>query len=188
MERQCHRRSKQNTFRKGRKIKIKNENKKGETNKDENKEKDKADSNKDGFDKDIFKQEAGQLKGNVIRDQNKYHLEKEEKKEDKIGEINIGENKEKDKADSSKDATGNKIDNNVAFTNDSLQGINDKVKQKQNILEELLFKKITQKIQTDEILYQNDNSIDSEEEKTTKSKVLILAETEVMDVLIQMIW
>ncbi len=57
------------------------------------------------------------------------------------------------------------------------------MKPNQNILEEFLFNNITQKVQTEEILDQNDNNIDSEEEKKIKSE----AETEVMDVLIQMI-
>ncbi len=96
--------------------------------------------------------------------------------------------KRKNKADSSKDRTENERDKHVIFTNDSIQGIDNKVKLKQNILEEFLFNDITQKIQADEIFYQNDNNIDSEKEKTNESAVLILAETEVMNVLIQMIW
>ncbi len=54
--------------------KRKNENKKREINKSENKEKDKVE-----IDKVDFKEEAGQLKGDVIGDENKSHLEKEEK-------------------------------------------------------------------------------------------------------------
>ncbi len=39
----------------------------------------KPDNNKDGVDEDDFEQGAGQLKGDVRGDQNKSHLEKEEK-------------------------------------------------------------------------------------------------------------
>ncbi len=57
--------------------------KKGETNKDE-KKKGKADSNKERIYEDDFEQETGQLKGNVIGDQNESHLEKEEKENNKM--------------------------------------------------------------------------------------------------------
>ncbi len=44
-----------------------------------NKQRYNADGKKNGIDEDDFEQEAGQLKGDVIGDQNKSHLEKEEK-------------------------------------------------------------------------------------------------------------